>query len=549
MSNCQPNSDGHPTLLKLELAREGTLNDRESAEVFAHLSNCEACQSTIQHYENTFRVLRRHRGGGRSWSTFERRLDAAEEVGHTAGSLRECVNRVPRVVWCTGAVGLALVILVFHDFGQIQRASASELLIRAVRQEAAGPARTSRRIQIKSRGRRKTLVREISDMTSPASEIKDQTAEEFRTLFERHHLDWSMPLSARSFQRWRSTLAVKVDSVGSTEFTWSITTKTTEDDLQSATLVISKADYHAIEQHLEFSNDQIEIAELPESVPPQKIAASVVVPRVEKNAPSDPALPKPEVLEPRIDLDHSEVQIRVVLRQLNADVAEQLSVQRTAEGIAVAGVVENSDRLREITDRLQSIPGAHPTVIAADSADINLHEPIGTPISSTRILRPPLLKSWLEQTFPEDDRREEFVRRALTLAREVSQHASALWHLSERYPEADWQHLSVEDASAVVAVVRDLRRSEHSLEAQLAEEVRDIAPIVYEGTAEASFASWRCEAMSHVDGARHVNQSLLLLLTRTDNDGTEAPAALRELREGLETSARIGCSSPTGRHQ
>jgi len=551
VSNGPPNSHGHPTLQELELAREGSLNARQNAEIVRHLSNCEACQAAIQQYEDTFHSLREYRREQANWSNFGSRLDAADrqEAAKRTATLLTRTGRIPRLAWCTAAASLALAFLVFYDFGQIRRASASELLARAVRQEATGPVRTARRIQIKSRSRRTTLVREISDTTSRVSGSENQTADQLSTLFDRHHLSWATPLSARSFESWRNSLATKTDSVSSTESTWSVTTSTTEDDLHSATLVISKADYHPIEQHLEFSDDSIEIAELPTSPPPPAMATSAVVPRFGKSMATGPALPKPAVLETSADLDHAEVLIRVALHELKADIDEQLSVERTADGVNVGGVVENAERLRQITNRLGAIPGTHLAVNSADKVDTTLSEPAEVLVSSGGTLRPALLQTWLEEKFPQDHQREEFVGHVLMLAREVSQHASALRQFAERYSEARWQKLSAADAGALVEVIRDLRTSDYALGAQLAQDLKDVVPVLYELPAEPSLAYWRCETESHVNGATRVNQSLFLLFTRTDNDGIQAPAALHELQEGLETLSQAGCSSSASHHQ
>ncbi len=551
MSSRQLNSHGHPTLQELELAREGSLNARQNADIIRHLSNCEVCQTAIQQYDDTFQIFRERRREQASWSTFGSRLDAADRQAAAKGAaiLFARTGRIPRLAWCTAAAGVALAFLVFYDFGQMRRASASELLARAVRQEATGPVRTARRIQVRSRRRGTTLVRETSDSSLRVSGNENQATEQLSILFARHHLSWATPLSARSFESWRNSLAKKIDSVSSAESTWSISTSTTEDDLHSATLVISKADYHPIEQHLEFSDDSIEIVELPPSAQPPAMATSAVVPSFGKSPSRSPTPPEAPMLETSMDLDHAEVLIRVGLHELNADIDEQLTVERTVDGINVGGVVENVARLRQITDRLRAIPGTHLAVNSADSVDTKLTEPTGAPVSFAELLHPPLLQTWLEEKFPQDHEREEFVGHALKLAREVSQRASVLRHLAERYPEAHWQKLSVADARALADVIRDLRTSEYSLAAQLAQSLKDIAPVLYGLPAEPSLTSWRCETESHVNGARSVNQSLLLLLTRTNNDGTQASAALHDLQEALETLSLAGCSLSAPHHR
>jgi hypothetical protein len=189
------------------------------------------------------------------------------------------------------------------------------------------------------------------------------------------------PLSAASFKAWSDTIANKTETVVEGKETFTITTNVgspTTTQIAEARLTLNSSDYHptslyirTAEQEFELAEQEYQIVSLKDVEPaifadPTKVeVASTVGAATTKpdantntntnpeiaangNAALPPTLPKATSAE--------EVEVLELLHNVGADISEQISVTRTADGrLLVEGLVEGDKRKAEILNALAPV--------------------------------------------------------------------------------------------------------------------------------------------------------------------------------------------------
>jgi hypothetical protein len=177
-------------------------------------------------------------------------------------------------------------------------------------------------------------------------------------------VDWEAPLSAASFQAWRSRQASVRDKITVSDGMLTLTTEDPDSLIPRESLTVRASDFHPVERKIETrSGGTIEIAELNYAILDwNAVNQSLFEP-----------LPQPAELAPvfqvaalpsAMELDRAELSVRLELNRLRADAGEQIAVTRTDRDIEVRGVVDTDERKRQIVGALDTLPSVHTDVLS-----------------------------------------------------------------------------------------------------------------------------------------------------------------------------------------
>jgi hypothetical protein len=187
------------------------------------------------------------------------------------------------------------------------------------------------------------------------------------------------PLSAASFESWRTSFRVHADNVAySPAGLITVTTSVPEDSasqVREETLVLRSEDYHPLARTVAFRDEEtVEIAEVEYQVLdwhqaqrgwfeelPQPVQFHSLPNSVRASIP----VPSATLTEPQLVL--AELQARAILSRQNADVNEQIELARRPDGIAVQGLVSTLERKQEIQTALATV--SHVTVKVSTPAE------------------------------------------------------------------------------------------------------------------------------------------------------------------------------------
>ena len=260
-------------------------------------------------------------------------------------------------------------------------------------------------------------------------------------------------MTAQGFGDWRSSLLEKTDKVQRSGDRLTLQTKTTgKDPIQEAWIVVRAGDFHPVEQHLRFSDDQqldftelaFQIGDEPQPAP-QSVSQAVAPPK-----PSPPAVPPLQ-----INLDEAELQLRYILFTHQWDLGEDLVIGRTSNMVTLSGTVSSKEREEAMRATLSTLP----------EIQLSIELPVvpGTRVSTANraivtkpsaLSSPPLLKSVLEETFAAREERLAFVDRCLADSDLSLSHAWALKGLVDKYSEAEEQRLKPESDAKLREMLR-----------------------------------------------------------------------------------------------
>jgi hypothetical protein len=217
------------------------------------------------------------------------------------------------------AATMAGVIFWVYVVGNPGVMSASELLTRAVAAQnppvsaATGGRRHIVHQKMQIRSGNQTVVRDFQwTAGSPISQARWNGQSDL--------LSWSAPMTAEGFAGWRNSLREKKDTVKRAGDLLTLDTATSQDLIRDAWIVMRAGDFHPVEQHLRFANDQrldfvelaFEIDDEPQpAAEPLSAAAAAQAPSHPAGVPPPPAPPVP----PPADLDEVELQLRYTLFQ------------------------------------------------------------------------------------------------------------------------------------------------------------------------------------------------------------------------------------------
>ena len=471
-------ADGHPDEDQLLLTLEQELPPDDAARVEKHLGNCWSCRARYEEMQRGILAFVEYREKRYlplvamppdDTSGFRDRLriflKESSPVGLLTRIWRGLIGFVAlpgqvkwvNVRWVSAvAATMAGVIFWVYVIGSPGVMSASELLTRAV--AAQNPP-----VAAVTSGRRHTVHQKMQIRSGNQTVVRDfqwtagNPIGQARWNGQADLFSWSAPLTAEGFAGWRNSLREKKDTVKRAGNLLTLDTATSQDFIRDASIVIRAGDFHPVEQHLRFANNQrldfIELAfaideepqPAPEPLAPGPIAQAPPRP-AGVPAPPGPAVPPPA------DLDEAELRLRYTLFQHQWDLGEDLVIRRDSGQVVLSGIVssgERKDEMRAVLNQLPNVrfsvdvPGATPAQSGAAQAR-------SEPAQGTA----PLLDGTLDRAFSSREDRLAFVDRSLSDSDVALSHAWALRRLAERYDEDSERALKPESDQKLYEMLR-----------------------------------------------------------------------------------------------
>jgi hypothetical protein len=474
-----------PPLADLLLAVEQELPAARQAVVQTHLQHCEACQQSVARTNSYVEAYESERGEDRTAERLVRFRERVrtEQRARVARSLR--VPSLRRWLPIAAVVPLLVVgALLSRKYTAVVQAE--ELLTRAVAQERRVPAGTIQQVRIRLtppgvQVKAVSLVREIGDhavartvsgrpgIGDPSEPVADEATLE--RLLTTNNFDWRRPLNVDRFQTWRASLTRKKDSVMLTgDSLLVLRTTTTEGMLREAELTVRRDDFHAVRQALVLDGiGRIEIEEVSAWITPSSSVASTLVASAKQNTTDT------QDARAALDgetLDDAELDARIALRVLGADLLPHVRVARSVRGITIDGTVPSARQKQALVSRFASL--AHVQTMLRVAPDAAGGVAAGAKIG-------PGLSRWLARTFgqvsidsgaaglagagtpdatntagnntatintaalgvgPADSAADRYLPDVMSAAAAVQQRVAALRTLASRYPETVVDRLS-----------------------------------------------------------------------------------------------------------
>jgi hypothetical protein len=290
--------------------------------------------------------------------------------------------------------------------GRLTTVTAGELLRRSIEAEEMQLAHADQpvirqRLQIVSKGRSGAqnasitweiwndvvnLRTRLTSNSGSAIAAESDAADRVRSVLRANRMDERKPLTAVSYKSWRDSLRSKSEEVASGEANgirlYTIRTLPNESpnlgDIMEARMTVRASDYHPTrlylkvkfadgDQEFELVENEYEIVSLndvgPELFAENETAGTMAVGRTTVEAPTttatvshdEPAMGSAESVAATAE---TEINVLNALHQIGADVSEQLSVTRSANGLLeVQGIVDTDSRKKEILQVLDEFKG------------------------------------------------------------------------------------------------------------------------------------------------------------------------------------------------
>lgn len=457
-------NDGHPDESQLLLALERELPPEGIAEIEEHLGQCWNCRARseemrrgilafVEYREN--RYLPSLDGPPNEFRAFPFELQKTIAENASPGlttSLRHALLRLlalPAAIRWSTAVAVVTAIAVFWTQVLFNPAivSANELLSRAI--AAQSPAVSSGKQQairqkVQIRSGQKAFTRNFNWTTGGP---KLQAAWGTKETVE----EWDWPITAECFANWRNSLVEKEDRVTRSHQNLTLTTTAQSGPVKEAALVVREADFHPIEQHILFADQQtLDLFELD-----FKVGDDVSAPRQE--APQQTTPPSKEgTAKARANLDEIEVEVRYKLFAEKLDLGEDLQIGQAGNEVSVTGIASSQERASAIALSLRGMENVRVRVSSPETARTSKRASDSARASSGEsqvAAGPPLAESLLSQEFP-SEKKADFVNAWLAASENALSHAWAMKRIAERYSESEESRLSRDSAAKLREMLR-----------------------------------------------------------------------------------------------
>jgi len=347
---------------------DGELSGRKARQLRSHLEACWQCRCEVDALQATVADCIRYRKSvlrdglppaPAPWRPLDfESVDtelASQSVAARLARFFSPHQGAPLRWALTGAAVLALAFVAIHKLGETPRVEAAALLKKAVAVSEARP-HTAKRLRITTSRRQITRVIYGADVTAPGEA-------EIAALFQTAHYDWSDPLSAQAFSRWRDQLARKQDRVETPDKdSYIIKTTTGESELTSATLEMRATDFEAVEGRFEFRNREwVEMTELvdQQTLPASTLAGTAGGMSRQPDMPPVPLHSTPPAPEPEEPSAYAEqLQVFSALHQVGADLGDPIEVNREGRDVVVSGTGvshQHQQQLHALLDRLPHV--------------------------------------------------------------------------------------------------------------------------------------------------------------------------------------------------
>jgi hypothetical protein len=546
-------ADGHLTDATLLLAIDGELSDIDRSLVKKHVRACWRCRARREHLERTIAEIVEYEhhlvapdmppsAGGRA--IFLARLDQlAAQLGNPLLNWRMLMQlgHAGRVAVSSSLFRFAAIIVagIAGIYLLQQRdppvVSASELLQRALASESRSLTGISQpvvvqKLSIDINGHKlaRTIYRDALRKRM-VQRTNVSTSEEMAAAqdFDRSSFSWDDPLSPRMYGQWREGVSQKQDSVTKANAgEIRLDTKAGAGPVAQASLTFRSDDYHPVAEEIRLrDNTHIEVAEISyEVVGLSSLGADIfgAAPHVE----AAPRLAAHAVVPSPAQLEAAELDVYLALHGAAADMGEQITVRRSANGeIEVEGVTESEARKRQIVSALAGIPFTTQKIESVAEAMEHLGPNTSRATHATLVTStPPLLEEQLKRDFPDASRRTEFVTRSMSLCQDASVHAWALNRLADRYQPQDVALLEPDERSRLRSLLNDHLSALHQDVRHLQEQLVPVLSTSDSADITTATASpppdWRTDGHDVHESVESINdaiESLLVGATGTED--------------------------------
>lgn len=540
---------------------DGELPVLKARQVQRHLEACWKCRTEVEELQATVADCMRYRTGvleahlpepPDAWADLSREFDRIDTSLEAEPFWKRLLPRAQSLRWSMAAAAvMALVAVLVYQLRETPSVQAATLLKRAVAAAVQHP-RPVHRYQIRTRSLK--MVRAGTGVNAPLPEA-------LAARFQAAHFDSQDPLSARAFEQWRDSLAVKTDQVSTipapdgSEESYRIETQTPQGDLASATLTLRAADLEPLDGRLEFRDREwIEFSELTEPTAVSDgtpVARNVEVP-VRPSVPSGTA-----ALPPRAPASISdELQVLSALHQIGADLGDPIEVKRAGGKVQVSGVGVPPQRQQQIHKMLDPLPNV--SVYFANPAAVSSEVPATSGGAMAATDSPRSVPAGTAQTRPVQQlvqqlggqaEFERFSSQILDANEAAMARAYALRGLAQRFPATEESAMSAADR-------RELRSmaAEHLavMASQIAAIQRVLGPVLASlgspaapHPAAAAADRWQPAAEEAFRASRRVEVLLSVLLGMAPAQGPAAgkpgqlAQAIGELRADLDQCQRL----------
>ena len=511
-----------------------------SEEQLARLQDGEASAFEAQHLESCTQCAGRLRDLAGATATYIEYLDSVcgteRQQAHWRSLDELIADYRNRRSWSAGyrwmvpamAAALCLLMVATVLWKRSARGStgASELLVRSSRTEGA----SNRMIRIRLHGR--TLVRPAV-LTTETPANNDGDAAHFRALFVEARYSWREPLSARSFQEWRSTLSDKRDSVSvihaGNNQEYRVTTETKTGVLKSASLFLRQPDLHPTKGDFQFSGEDLlemdDVAPTPSIVTPPQLR-STEKPLIE--APASPA----ETLH-----------VLAALNEIGADVGEPIEVGEDSQhSVIVRASGLTPDRQRQVAEVLRSMPRVK---LDLNTASARASQPIPQPATPQKsvVNIPRALQQRFETALGGPSGFQEITDRVLDMSGSVVARAHSIEILATTFPPSVESGLSPADHE----LLQKLRTTHLSEMARLTRQIRsDLDPVLPATNTVSSspHAPWQVQTSVLVRSAQALDNSVNNLLAGSYSQAsgeamlTDIADEIRRLEQEIEVALK-----------
>ncbi len=387
-------------------------SDREGgSRAELHLAACEACRARVSELEQ---VEQAYRGVHAELRRTQPAPPKAWKPLPAAPTPMPARRRSwPVLAFAAAAAAAVFVTLLVRDPKPAALPAINDLLASA--EKAQQPWAPTRRVALRSRKRSQLYIR-------PAVLIREAGAPHpLEGLFHKAGYNWNEPLSTRSYNDWRRALTRRKDSVAKSidpktaEPLYVLKTETDASSLQECTLSLRQRDLQPVSAELHFEAG--EIVDIEEAA-----ALAAPAPRI-ATAPTTAPAP---------NWDVAELEVRVALHNIGADLGEPLTISAGDGRLTVTGRGISPTRQAEITQALAAFPNVTTRFEAPQAA------PPGATRLSESATRPNAPTDYLESHLQGRMSADQFINDTLDASDAALSRSFALAALAERYtPEVE----------------------------------------------------------------------------------------------------------------
>jgi hypothetical protein len=428
-------------------------------------------------------------------------------------------------------LGLIVTALVLWSPKQTASLRANQLLTKSAKLDL--PPRRS--ISLRVHGR--TMVRPAV-LSTEASLQGDSDIARFQMVFAAAHYSWREPLSARSFQAWRSGLRDKRDSVSiiraQDDESYRVRTETDSGVLRSASLTLRAPDLRPVAGAFDFEREgTVELAEAAASS--EHASEARAQPARPFTAPAHNETPAgPEVT----------LHVLAALNQIGADVGEPVEISEDPrhQHVVVHAAGVSRERQRQIAGVLKAVPRV---MLEFDSGRSPLPPAKATPLERYSASIPATLRQQFEERLGGPAAFQVAIDGVLEASASDVAQAHALEILARDFGPRIEASLMAQDRE-ILHKLRDNHISElERLVSRIREDFKPLLPGIPDGAvAQAAnggaTASWQAGAASLVALARKTDDSLnrLLASSYSQSSGEEMLRTLAAQIEQFDSAIR-----------